>query len=51
MSIAQSIVELAEDVAEQENADSIQSIDIEIGTLFLGMSTPSENNISGVFLF
>ena len=33
MSIAQSIVELAEDVAEQENADSIQSIDIEIGTL------------------
>jgi len=33
LSIAQSIVELAEEVAEQEKADSVQSIDIEIGTL------------------
>lgn len=33
LSIAQSIVELAEEVAEQENANLIQSIDIEIGAL------------------
>ncbi len=33
LSIAQSIVELAEDVALKENADSIKSIDIEIGAL------------------
>ena len=33
LSIAQSIVELAEDVAFKEQADSIQSIDIEIGAL------------------
>jgi len=33
LSIAQSIVELAEDVATKEQADSINSIDIEIGAL------------------
>lgn len=33
LSIAQSIVELAEDVALKEKADSIISIDIEIGAL------------------
>lgn len=33
LSIAQSVVELAEDVALKEQADSILSIDIEIGTL------------------
>ncbi|MDX1285931.1 MAG: hydrogenase maturation nickel metallochaperone HypA, partial [Draconibacterium sp.] len=33
LSIAQSIVELAEDVAFKERADSIKSIDIEIGAL------------------
>ncbi len=33
LSIAQSIVELAEEVAVNEKVDSIQSIDIEIGTL------------------
>lgn len=33
MAIAQSIVELAEEVAVKEQADSIQSIDIEIGAL------------------
>lgn len=33
LSIAQSIVELAEEVAIKEKANSIQSIDIEIGTL------------------
>lgn len=33
LSIAQSIVELAEDIAQKEKADSVQSIDIEIGTL------------------
>ena len=33
LSIAQSIVELAEEVAEREKADSIQSIEIEIGAL------------------
>jgi len=33
LSIAQSIVELAEDVALKEQVDSIRSIDIEIGAL------------------
>lgn len=33
LSIAQSIIELAEEVALKEQADSITSIDIEIGTL------------------
>lgn len=33
LSIAQSILQLAEDVAKKENAKSIQSIDIEIGAL------------------
>ncbi len=33
LSIAQSIVELAEEVAEKEKADSVQSIDIEVGAL------------------
>ena len=33
LSIAQSIIELAENVAMNKHADSIQSIDIEIGTL------------------
>lgn len=33
LSIAQSIVELAEDVALKEKADSVSSIDIEIGAL------------------
>lgn len=33
LSIAQSIVELAEDVAMKEKANSIKSIDIEIGAL------------------
>jgi len=33
LSIAQSIVELAENVAEKEKADLIQTIDIEIGAL------------------
>lgn len=33
LSIAQSIVELAEDVAIKEQAESIKSIEIEIGTL------------------
>lgn len=33
LSIAKSIVELAEDVAEKEQADSIKSIDLEIGAL------------------
>lgn len=33
LTIAQSIVELAEEAAEKENADKIYSIDIEIGAL------------------
>jgi len=33
LSIAQSIVELAESVAEKEKADSVQSINIEVGDL------------------
>ena len=33
LSIAQSIVDLAENVAENEKADTIQTIDIEIGAL------------------
>jgi hydrogenase nickel incorporation protein HypA/HybF len=33
LSIAQSIIDLAEEVAFKEQADSIKSIDIEIGTL------------------
>ena len=33
LSIAQSVVDLAEEVAEKEKADSVVSIDIEIGTL------------------
>ena len=33
LSIAQSIVELAENVASKEKADSVKSIDIEIGAL------------------
>ena len=33
LSIAQSIVELAEEVALRERANAIQSIDIEVGTL------------------
>lgn len=33
LSIAQSIVELAEEVAEREQADFIQSIEVEIGVL------------------
>ena len=33
LSIAQSIVDLAEEVAYKEKADSVKSIDIEIGTL------------------